>query len=89
MPMRRRDDTERARGAHTRPDQSGRDEGAQARIAAIIMAGTMLVWMAAQWLGGMLAWPSGMALAIDALALMAFVYALHMTWRLWRSRGGR
>jgi hypothetical protein len=70
-----------------RPDDEDRGSGAEARLAATVMAGTMLLWMGAQWLGGELGWQARFAFLFDLIALAAFVWALAITWRIWRRRG--
>ena len=70
-------------------DDDERDQGLQARIAATVMAATMILWMGAQWLGGKMGWEARFVFLFDLVALAAFTWALYMTWRLWRSRGGR
>ena len=71
-----------------RPDDDERAQGAQARLAATVMAGTMLLWMGAQWLGGEMGWEARYVFLFDLIALAAFTWALAVTWRLWRNRGG-
>jgi hypothetical protein len=71
-----------------RPDDDDRQQGVQARLAATVMAGTMLLWMGAQWLGGQMGWEARFVFLFDVMALAAFGWALVLTWRLWRSRGG-
>jgi hypothetical protein len=71
-----------------RPDDDEREQGQQARLVATVMAGTMLLWMGAQWLGGQMGWESRLVFLFDLIALAAFAWALLVTWRLWRSRGG-
>ena len=55
-----------------------------ARLIAFIIAGTMLAWMGAQWLGGRLGWEPRYAFLLDLAALAAFFWALVVTWRIWR-----
>jgi hypothetical protein len=71
-----------------RPDDDDRAQGFQARLAATVMAGTMLLWMGAQWLGGQMGWETRLVFLFDLIALTAFAWALLVTWRLWRRRGG-
>lgn len=54
------------------------------RIAAVIVA-TMLIWLAVQGLGGQLGWDARVAFLADLAAMAAFIWALAMTWRLWRA----
>lgn len=59
---------------------------AQARLAAFVLAGAMILWMGAQVLGGQLGWPVRFVFLFDMLAGAAFVWTMVVTWRLWRSR---
>ena len=65
----------------------GRD-GAQARLVALVIAVTMLAWMAAQWLGGKLGLPARYVFLFDFAAIAAFVWALAVTFQIWRGRRG-
>jgi uncharacterized membrane protein YhaH (DUF805 family) len=58
----------------------------QARLAAMVIAVTVVLWMGAQWLGGQFGWQSRFAFLFDLAALAAFVWALAVTLRLWRAR---
>lgn len=58
----------------------------QARLVAVVIAVTMLVWVAAQALGGRMGLPARYAFLVDFAALAAFVWALVVTFRLWRAR---
>ena len=67
---------------HPAPDARAR----QARLAALVLAGTMVAWMAAQWLGGHFGWEARYVFLFDLMAIAAFVWTMAVTWRLWRSR---
>jgi hypothetical protein len=58
----------------------------KARLAALVIVVTMLGWMAAQWLGGRLGLEARYAFLFDFAALAAFVWALAVTWQIWRAR---
>ncbi|QYK39888.1 MAG: DUF5337 domain-containing protein [Paracoccaceae bacterium] len=58
----------------------------QARLAAFVLAATMILWMGAQWLGGKLGWEARFAFLFDLMAIAAFVWTMAVTWRLWRQR---
>lgn len=58
----------------------------RARFVALVMVAAMLLWMRAQLLGGRLGLPAGWAFAFDIAALAAFLWALVMTYQIWRSR---
>ena len=59
---------------------------AQVRQVAVIIAATMVVWMGAQWLGGQLGWQARFVFLFDLAALAAFVWAIYVTFRIWRMR---
>ena len=59
---------------------------AQGRLVAIVIAVTALVWIGAQWLGGQLGWDPRYVFLFDFAALAAFVWALIVTFRIWRAR---
>ena len=58
--------------------------GRQARIVSIVIALTMILWMAAQWLGGKLGLPGEYVFLFDLFALAGFLWALIVTWQIWR-----
>ena len=58
----------------------------QARLVAVVMVATMLIWMALQWVGGQLGWPSRWVFLFDLAALAAFVWSLVVTVGIWRAR---
>lgn len=65
------------------PDEI-RENGRVARLISIVIACTMLLWMAAQWIGGSLGLPSEYVFLFDLFALAGFLWALIVTWQLWR-----
>jgi hypothetical protein len=58
----------------------------QARLASVVIAATMVLWLGAQFLGGTLGWPPRFAFLFDLAALAAFIWALAVTYRIWRAR---
>ncbi|MES2665982.1 MAG: DUF5337 domain-containing protein [Pseudomonadota bacterium] len=70
----------------TAPSPQDRRNAAQARLVAIVIAGTMLLWLGAQWLGGRMGWDTRFAILFDLAALAAFFWALVVTYQLWRKR---
>jgi Family of unknown function (DUF5337) len=68
------------------PTPEDRSRAVQARLAAFVLAGTMVLWMGAQWLGGQYGWQARYVFLFDMLAMAAFVWTMAVTWRLWRSR---
>lgn len=71
-----------------RPDPAEVKRSAQARLVAIVMAVTMLGWMGAQWLGGQMGWETRFVFLFDFAALAAFLWALVVTYQIWRGRRG-
>ena len=67
-----------------------KDDGTarQARRAAIVMAGTMILWMGAQYLGGQMGWETRFVFLFDLAAMAAFFWALVVTYGIWRKRRG-
>ncbi|MFV0492812.1 MAG: DUF5337 domain-containing protein [Pseudorhodobacter sp.] len=72
-----------------RPDQDQDQQLArQARLVAFVIAGTMILWMGAQWLGGRLGLEARYVFLFDFAALAAFFWALVVTYQIWRKRRG-
>lgn len=61
----------------------------QGRIAALVIAGTGVLWLVAQYLGGAGKIPGRYMMLVDLAALAAFLWALIVTWRIWRIRDGK
>lgn len=62
--------------------------GRQARMVALVIAGTMLVWMGGQWLGGEMGWDTRYVFLLDLAAMAGFIWALAVTYQIWRARRG-
>ncbi|MCX7890339.1 MAG: DUF5337 domain-containing protein [Rhodobacteraceae bacterium] len=73
------------------PTPEERAMARQGRMAALVIAGTMLLWIGAQALGARLGWDPALAFVFDIAALAAFVWALAVAARLWQRqrRGGK
>ena len=67
------------------PDQD-RQNALQSRLVGVVLAGTMVFWLGAQWLGGVMGWQARFAFLADFAALAGFVWALLVTYRIWRRR---
>ena len=61
-------------------------QGWAGRVVSLVIAGAMILWLAAQWLGPQLGLPGRYALLIDFAAIGALVWALVVTLQLWRKR---
>jgi uncharacterized membrane protein len=58
----------------------------QIRRAAIVMAVAMVAWMGAQWIGAQMGWPARVAFLFDLAAIGALVWALVVTYWVWKER---
>lgn len=72
----------------TRPDPADLQRARQARLVGIVLAVTIVLWMGAQWLGGQLGLEVRYVFVFDLLAIAAFVWALVVTYQIWRGRRG-
>lgn len=72
----------------TRPVQGQADQAVarKARAAGLVIAGSVTLWLAAQWIGPALGLPLRWAFLIDFAALAALVWALVVTYQIWRTR---
>ena len=68
----------------TKPDQGDMRLAKEARLVAVVIAVTMILWLGAQWLGGKAGWETRFVFLFDLAALAAFIWALVVTWRIWR-----
>jgi hypothetical protein len=71
-----------------RPDPKDQGQAAQARLVAFVLAGTITAWMGAQWLGGKMGWDTRYVFLFDFAAIAAFLWALVVTYQIWRGRRG-
>ncbi|QPM89275.1 DUF5337 domain-containing protein [Pseudooceanicola algae] len=58
----------------------------KARMVSIVIAATMVIWMAVQFMGGKLGLPPRYAFLFDFAALGALIWALVVTLQIWRQR---
>ena len=70
----------------TAPDPKDIQLARQARLVGIVLALTMVFWVGGQWIGGQMGWPPRFALLFDLAALAAFIWALAVTYQIWRKR---
>ena len=59
---------------------------ARARLVALVIVGTMLVWMAAQWLGSVGVITTRFLFLFDFAALAALFWSLSVAVQIWRRR---
>lgn len=81
---------DRARAGHGEPmTQDPNQERAlarQGRVVAIVIAAVTVLWMGAQWLGGEMGWDTRYVFLFDLLALAGFLWAMIVTYQIWRKR---
>jgi hypothetical protein len=65
-----------------------REQARQARLVSVVIAGTMILWMLAQVIGGHLGLSERYVFLFDLFALAGFTWALVVTWQIWRKRRG-
>jgi spore maturation protein SpmA len=58
----------------------------QTKLVALVIAGTMLLWMGGQQIGAELGLPLKYSLLIDLAALAGFIWAMVVTYQIWRAR---
>lgn len=68
-----------------KPDASVR-LAKQARLVAIVLVATMVLWMGANFMGAQIGLPTRWLFLFDFAALGAFVWALIVTFGIWRAR---
>ena len=71
-------------GAMTENQDRDRQTARQTRLVAVVIAATMILWMTAQWVGGELGWEARYAFLFDFLALAGLLWALIVTFQIWR-----
>ena len=69
-----------------RPLAADRQLAVQGQLAAIVIAVAMLLWIGVQWLGGKFGWDPRYAFLADLAAMAAFIWAMVVTFRIWRAR---
>lgn len=72
----------------TRPGPEDMRKARQARLVAVVVAVTMLLWMGVQVVGGEMGWDIRYVFLFDFAALAAFFWALVVTYQIWRGRQG-
>lgn len=68
----------------TRTERKDMALARDARLVAVVIAATVVLWLGAQWLGGQAGWDARYVFLFDMAAIAAFVWALVATWRIWR-----
>jgi hypothetical protein len=71
-----------------RPDPAELHRARQARMVGIVLAATIVLWLGGQWLGGQMGWDTRYVFLFDLAAIAGFVWALVVTYQIWRGRQG-
>lgn len=71
-----------------RPNPFEARRARQARLVAVVLAATMALWLGGQWLGGQFGWETRYVFLFDLAAIAGFVWALVVTFGIWRGRQG-
>ena len=61
-----------------------RQTARQARVVAVVIAATTVLWMLAQLIGGEVGLEARYAFLFDFLALAGFMWAMIVTFQIWR-----
>lgn len=67
-----------------RRDLGQERQAGEGRMVALVIALAAIVWVAVQWLAGRNGWNVRYVLLADLAAGAAFIWALVVTWRIWR-----
>lgn len=67
-------------------DDRDRRIAAKSRVAGLVIAGTMVIWLIGGWLGPDLGLTARHLFLLDFAALAAFVWALVVAYQAWRLR---
>ena len=70
----------------SQPSEIDRRRVKTARIVAVVLSATMVLWLALQWLGGHYGWAPRWVFLFDLAALASFLWAMIVTVGLWRAR---
>ena len=70
----------------TQPSEQDKALARQGRLVALVIAGTMILWFLAQWIGRALGLEARYVFLFDLAALAGFLWALIVTFQIWRKR---
>jgi len=71
-----------------KPSDKDRELARLGRLVSLVIAGTMILWMGAQLLGGQLGLEARYVFLFDLFALAGFFWAFVVTFQIWRKRRG-
>ena len=56
------------------------------RMVSIVIAGTMILWLGAQYVGKQVGLPGRYAILFDLFALAGFFWSMVVIYQIWRAR---
>lgn len=68
------------------PDPHAQTQARLTRRVALVIAGTMLLWLLVQLIGAQYGWPVEYTFLVDLAAGAGFLWALVVTYQIWRAR---
>lgn len=68
----------------TQPSKTDIQNARDSRLVALVLVGTMALWLVAQWMGGKYGWEARFVFLFDLAALAAFFWTMVVTFRIWR-----
>lgn len=67
-------------------EQSDKALARKGQTVGLVIAGTMLIWLAANWAGPALGLPGRFVFLFDFAALAAFFWAMVVVYQMWQAR---
>jgi hypothetical protein len=67
-------------------EQSDKALARKGQTVGLVIAGTMLVWLAANWVGPQLGLPGRFVFLFDFAALAALIWAMVVIYQMWQAR---
>jgi hypothetical protein len=67
------------------PDPKAAAISRKARLVALVIAGTMLLWLGGQRIGAEMGVPLKYSFLIDLVAMAGFIWAMVVTYQIWRA----
>lgn len=66
------------------PSENDVRNARDSRLVAVVLIGTMALWLGAQWMGGAYGWEARFVFLFDLAAVAAFFWTMVVTFRIWR-----
>lgn len=69
-------------------EQSDKALARKGQTVGLVIAGTMLIWLASNWVGPLLGLPGRYVFLFDFAALAALIWAMVLIYQMWQARKG-